>query len=137
VTVVYARGALPLALRTLHNQPFLRLDIQRPPEPRCTQSSVRSLVSTRPTQPTAGLSQLLAVRQLLVMDSSCPAEAKRNLSKYYFEVSCALAKKFTFLLVPEEAKRLFIGTARNEREESVFSEEVYQCDTELQDMVEQ
>ena len=137
VTVVYARGVLPLALRTLHNQSNLRLVIQRPPVPRCTQSNVRSLVSARPAQPMAGLSHILAVRQLLVMDPSCPTDAKRILSRYYFEFSCSLAKKYTFLLVPEEAKRLFIDSKRNDSEEARFSEEVNQCDTELQDMVAQ
>jgi len=137
VIVIYGRDDMPLALRTLHDQGELRLVISRPSAPHCTQSEVHTLTSGYPTQLAAGISRLMAVRQLLVMDSSCPEEAKRILSKYYFDTSCALAKKYKYLLVSEDAKALFRRTARNDDENALFTEKIDQCDTTLRDMVRQ
>jgi hypothetical protein len=137
VMIFYRDGELPLAIRTAHNQPPLRLDLYRPSVARCRQSEVNAIVADRPRQATVGLRRIMAVRQLLVTDTSCPAGAKRVLSKYYFEASCALAMRVPYLLVPQEAKDLYIATARTVREESRIHEAVTTCDTTLSDMVDQ
>lgn len=132
VKILYTNGEMPLALRTRYSLPRIRLDILRTPIPPCNQNGVRTLINTPWSSLAAAIGSLIAARHLLVRDSSCPAQARRPLSAYYFRTSCALARNFHFLLVSVEAKDLFI---RNAEDQGRATEEAEACDEELRSMV--